>query len=193
MKPSTALIALAATALVAACQTPGLPSVLPPGLEVQPQENWVNTLSARGVQIYECRNDGGPLRWTLLAPDADLFESNGRLFGHHGAGPSWKAADGSLVVGKVLTRADAPVAGAIPWLLLETRSTAGKGALDTVTLIRRVNTRGGAAPGTGCSTQSQGAQVRVPYTADYVLYSGRSTPAASSSAMDLPSPRRTHF
>lgn len=192
MKLSTLPIAFAASVLVAACQTPGLPSVLPPALEVKPQESWVNTLSARGVQVYECRSEGSQTRWTLLAPDADLFENNGRLFGHHGAGPTWKAEDGSLVVGKVLAKADAPVAGAIPWLLLETRITTGRGALDTVTRIRRVNTRGGVAPDTGCSPQSQGAQVRVPYTADYVLFSGSTTRAELSDATDA-SPRRTHF
>lgn len=193
MKTSTSLIALATTLALAACQTPGLPPVLPSGLAVKPQESWVNTLSARGVQIYECRDDGAQARWTLIGPDADLFESNGHLFGHHGVGPTWKAEDGSLVVGKVIARADAPVSGAIPWLLLETRANTDKGALGAVTRIRRVNTRGGAAPDTGCSAQSHGARVQVPYTADYVLHSGRVTEAQAHDVTDLPSLRRAHF
>src|SRR5262249_11101086 len=152
---------------------------------------WLNTLSARGVQIYECRNDGSQPRWTLLAPDADLFEGNGRPFGHHGAGPNWQAQDGSLVVGKVLARADAPVAGAIPWLLLEVRGETDKGALGGVTRIRRVNTRGGMAPDAGCTMQSLGAQVRVPYTADYVLFGSRALQAQASDAAEPTSLRRT--
>lgn len=174
MKRSTSLFALTtALALAAACQTPGLPFVLPPALQVMPQESWVDTLSARGVQIYECRGEGAGPGWSLVAPDADLFESNGRLFGHHGEGPSWQAEDGSLVVGKVLARSDAPVAGAVPWLLLEARSNSGKGALAGVTRIRRVNTSGGVAPNAGCNEHSIGQQVRVPYTALYVLHAGR--------------------
>ena len=163
---------LAATLALSACQTPGLPTALPTVLRVTPQETWVDTLSARGVQIYECRDSGGQPGWAFVAPDADLFEGNGRLVGHHGAGPTWQADDGSLVVGKVLARADAPVAGAVPWLLLETRSAGRTGVLGTVTRIRRVNTTGGVAPDTGCDATSYGAQLRVPYTADYVLYAG---------------------
>lgn len=193
MKTSTSLTVLATTLLVAACQTPGLPSVLPPELAVKPQESWVNTLSARGVQIYECRSEGSQPRWTLLAPDADLFEGNGRSFGHHGAGPSWQAEDGSLIVGKVLASANAPIAGAIPWLLLETSAKTRQGALGSVTHIRRVNTRGGVAPDTGCSAQSQGTQIRMPYTADYVLFSSRTTQAEKSDAMEPTSMRRAHF
>jgi len=173
MKPSTFPLVLAATLVLTACQTPGLPPSLPPALQVKPQESWVDTLSARGVQIYECRDNGGQPGWVFVAPDAQLFESNGRLFGHHGAGPTWGADDGSLVAGKVLARADAPVAGALPWLLLEARNVGRTGVLATVTRIRRVNTRGGLAPDTGCDARTYGVQARVPYTADYVLHAGR--------------------
>ena len=67
-------------------------------------------------------------------------------------------------------RADAPVAGAIPWLLLRTRSTGGPGAFERVTSIQRLNTEAGAAPASGCTPGSIGAQARVPYRADYRLY-----------------------
>lgn len=173
MRVSSFPLVLAATLALPACHTPGLTPALPLVLQVKPQESWVDTLSARGVQIYECRDDGGQPGWAFVAPDADLFESSGRLFGHHGAGPSWAAEDGSLVVGKVLAQAEAPVAGAVPWLLLEAHSVGRKGALKAVTRIRRVNTRGGLAPDTGCDARSYGQQVRVPYTADYVLHAGR--------------------
>ena len=175
MKLSTSPFLLAAALALAACQTPGLPTALPPSLQVTPQETWVDTLAARGVQIYECRNDGGQPGWALVGPDADLYETSGRLFGHHGAGPSWQAEDGSLVVGSVLARADAPVAGAVPWLLLEARSKSPKGALAAVTRIRRVHTTGGMAPAVGCDAPSHGQQVRVPYTAIYVLHASRRT------------------
>ena len=182
MKFSTSPIVLATALALAACQTPSLPPRLPQSLQVTAQETWIGTLSARGVQIYECRSRAGQPGWDLVAPDADLFRNGGQPFGHHGAGPSWQAEDGSLVVGNVLARADAPVAGAIPWLLLEARSNSGKGALAGVARIRRVNTTGGVAPVAGCDAQSRGQQVRVPYTADYVLYAVY--PARSDRAVD---------
>lgn len=74
--------------------------------------------------------------------------------GTHGAGPFWQALDGSKVNGSVKARADAPAgtgsAGAIPWLLLATESTGGRGKLAPVTHIQRINTAGGLAPSNGC-------------------------------------------
>jgi hypothetical protein len=36
-----------------------------------------------------------------------------------------------------------------------------------------VRTAGGAAPGSGCNAGSHGTRVRVPYSADYLLYASR--------------------
>jgi hypothetical protein len=47
-------------------------------------------------------------KWTLKAPEADLFDANGRAIGRHYAGPTWELMDGSEVVGKFKARADAP-------------------------------------------------------------------------------------
>jgi hypothetical protein len=57
------------------------------------------------------------------APEAELIDAQGRLFAKQYAGPSWEAADGSKIVGKVLANEPAPKAGAIPWLLLSTESS----------------------------------------------------------------------
>jgi hypothetical protein len=72
---------------------------------------------------------------------------------------------------------DAPFVaeGAVAWLLLDvvgTREgpTGGKTLSDAVR-VQRLNTSGGLAPKTGCSSPGDvGRQAFVPYTADYFFY-----------------------
>jgi hypothetical protein len=109
----------------------------------------------------------------LRRPQADLFDAQGRLIGRHGTSPFWQAQDGSRVVGQVKARADAPVAGAIPWLLLSTQSTGTPGAFSRVASIQRIHTAGGLAPAAGCTPEHVGAAARIPYTADYRLFATR--------------------
>ena len=157
--------------LLAACaSTP--PLNLPPQLDPGPQAQLAATVSAIGVQVYECRaaSAGAAPSWTFVAPEARLFDATGRLIGSHGAGPHWLADDGSRLLGRVTARADAPLPGAIPWLLLATSSEAPHGRFGGVTHIQRVQTQGGVAPATGCEAATIGAQSRVPYTADYRLF-----------------------
>lgn len=169
------LIALAACATAPGpVVSPPAPVTLPPALALAPGEAEIATLSARGVQVYECRSAAaGAAAWTFVAPEAELFETDGRPAGQHGAGPTWQAPDGSRVEAKVAARADAPLPGAIPWLLLEARSTGPAGRFDRVTRIRRVHTSGGAAPADGCDATAVGRQARVAYTADYLFHTTR--------------------
>ena len=51
-----------------------------------------------------------------MAPEAELFDGDGKRVGHHFASPRWEADDGSRIVGSVKARADAPQRGAIAWL-----------------------------------------------------------------------------
>ena len=140
---------------------------VPENLKPTAGESLKRIVPAKGVQIYECR-DG---KWAFVAPDAELFDSRGHVIGKHYAGPVWEATgDGSKVIGAVKTRADAPVSGAIPWLLLSTQSVGGTGYFADVTSIQRVSTTGGIAPAGGCEA---GKQARVPYTADYYFFSAR--------------------
>jgi hypothetical protein len=175
------LIALAACATAPApvvippapVVSPPAPLTLPPALALAPGEAAIATLSARGVQVYECRTGAAGAAWAFIAPEAGLFETDGRPAGQHGAGPTWQAPDGSRLEAKVAARADAPLPGAIPWLLLDARSTGPAGRFDRVTRIRRVHTSGGAAPAAGCDAQAVGRQARVPYTADYLFHATR--------------------
>jgi hypothetical protein len=140
------------------------------------------TLAARGVQVYECKRTGDRYEWTFVAPEADLLDADGRVVGHHGAGPSWEASDGSRIVGSVKARVDAPVMDAVPWLLLTARSVGGDGVLGKVTSVQRVHTAGGVAPRSPCRDDTLAAIARVPYTADYVFLGAR-PPAARDSAL----------
>ena len=171
------VLPLAAAALLAACNTlmrqPTPPGVaIPESLRAPATDSLVRTLRADGVQIYECRAKAGrgAPEWVFVAPDANLVDINGTLVGHHYAGPTWEAGDGSKVVGVVKAKVDAPVAGDIPWLLLATHSTGKPGFFSRVTSIQRVATVGGAMPVAGCDATSVGQQARVPYKAQYAQY-----------------------
>ena len=164
MRLKNSLLAAGAAMALTACNA--VPPV-PDALRTPPGTTLALTLSARGVQIYECREG----QWAFVAPQAELFDTAGRPAGTHGAGPFWQHGDGSRILAGVTARADAPAAGAIPWLLLAARpapGTASTGVLVGVTHIQRVNTAGGMAPSGAC--QSPGHPLRVPYRADYHFY-----------------------
>ena len=139
---------------------------VPENLRPAAGESLKRVIHAKGVQIYECREQ----KWVFVAPEADLFDSMGNRVGRHFAGPHWEATgDGSRVVGTTKARADAPEAGAIPWLMLSTKSVGAWGYFSDVTSIQRVATHGGVAPSGPCA----GGEVRVPYTADYYFFHAR--------------------
>ena len=171
--PARFVATLGAAAAMASCaSTPvDVPAKLKPGAAETP----LATLSATGVQVYQCRAKAGATgeyEWAFVGPEAQLTDAHGKPAGKHYAGPHWEALDGSKVVGTVKERADAPAAGAIPWLLLATTSDGPEGAFSKVTSIQRVNTSGGVAP-KACTKGDEGYRERVPYTADYVLYVAR--------------------
>jgi hypothetical protein len=141
---------------------------VPENLRPAANESLKRVIHAKGVQIYECRDQ----KWVFVAPEAELYDANGNLVGRHYAGPHWEATgDGSRVVGTVKARADATEEGAIPWLLLTTKSVGGRGYFSDVTSIQRVATHGGAAPGSVCP--HDGLTARVNYTADYYFFHAR--------------------
>jgi hypothetical protein len=128
---------------------------------------------AKGDQVYICKGDAAQFAWTLKAPDAQLFDKNGKLFGKHFAGPSWEANDGSRVTGKAVANSPSPDANSIPWLLVTILSHDGSGVLSRVTTIQRLNTKGGKAPESGCDASHVGQEVRVSYSADYRFYASK--------------------
>jgi hypothetical protein len=135
----------------------------PPGSRLVLQVNGV------GVQIYDCFEGG----WTLNGPQADLFDSTGKKVGTHFKGPGWKLTDGSEVHARPSAMRPAPTADAVAWVLLAATEHLGAGTLITVDYITRTDTKGGAAPSSGCGAANQGAEVRVKYSGVYRFYSNK--------------------
>ena len=155
--------ALAALLLIAAAEPAG---VAPPeGAKL------ILEAAAEGVQIYACEAKDQGYAWVFKAPEAMLFDKDGRQVIHHFAGPSWQTDDGATVVGEVMSKADASTAGAIPWLLLKTKSRTGTGPLADTAFIRRIDTKEGNAPATGCDAAHAGQQAKMRYSAVYQFYS----------------------
>src|SRR5258707_1993940 len=125
---------------------------------------------AKGDQVYTCKGDAAQAAWALKAPDAQLFDKDGKPFGRHFAGPSWEAADGSRVTGKAVANVPSPEADSIPWLLVNIVSHDGNGVLSRASSIQRLNTKGGKAPASGCDAAHGNQELRVPYSADYLFY-----------------------
>jgi len=132
----------------------------------------VIVLLGKGAQIYECAQAGTGFAWRLKAPDAILTDAAGRRIGHHFAGPSWQAEDGSTVTGEVLVASQAEQADAIPWLVLKAKTQSGEGLFSAATYIVRSATVAGAAPAGGCDSTHSGAETRVDYSATYTFFSG---------------------
>jgi hypothetical protein len=143
---------------------------VPPQLQPPANEQLLWQVRAKGDQVYTCKSDGTQFTWMLKAPDAQLFDKDGKPSGKHFAGPSWEANDGSRVTGKAIASAPSPDADSIPWLLVNIVSHDGSGMLSRATTIQRLNTKGGKSPASGCDASHVNLEVRVPYSADYLFY-----------------------
>ena len=129
------------------------------------------TLVGVGDLTYECKaNASGAMEWTFAGPAATLTDAKlNKTVGKYYGGPTWEAMDGSKVTGK--QQAVAPSsAGNLPMQLVKAEPAMGKGMLEGVTYIQRVNTKGGVAPTDACTSANAGAKKTVPYQADYVFY-----------------------
>jgi uncharacterized protein DUF3455 len=162
-----------ATLLVAASAVLSLTAAaqqVPQQIQPPDTEKLLLQVHAKGDQVYTCKSDAAQFTWTLKAPDAQLFDKDGKAFGKHFAGPSWEASDGSRVTGKAIANAPSTDADSIPWLLVNIVSHEGSGVLSNATTIQRLNTKGGKAPASGCDASHVGKEVRVAYSADYLFY-----------------------
>jgi hypothetical protein len=138
-----------------------------PAALATPGELLIATFHAEGAQIYECKSDAaGASTWQFREPIATLT-MNGKTIGRHYAGPAWALDDGSLIVGKVIGRADGATAADIPLLKLAATPQRSEGMLAATTTILRLDTKGGVAAGP-CETV--GALRSVAYSADYAFY-----------------------
>lgn len=169
MAASVQRLAVLAVLSVAPLRAQQVPTQLQPPANSQ----LLLQVHAKGDQIYTCKGEGTQFTWTLKAPEAELFDKDGKSFGKHFVGPSWEAKDGSRVTGKAAANAPSPDADAIPWLLVNVIGHEGTGVLSAATVIQRLNTKGGKAPASGCDAAHANQELRVPYSADYLFFSAK--------------------
>jgi hypothetical protein len=157
---------------------------------------------AVGTQNYVCLPSSTGVAYTLFTPEATLLGDDDEQVTTHFFSPNpfennanpalvavgpiratWQhSRDTSTVWGQVKpgnssTDPQFVAPNAIPWLLLTMvgaeNGPDGGDTLTKTTFIQRLNTSGGVAPSTGCSSPADvGHLAFVPYTADYFFYKG---------------------
>ncbi len=143
---------------------------------------------ASGTQNYICLPTSTGATWSFLGPQATLFDVGGEQLTTHFLSPNpfengvpratWQHSRDSSTVWAVAIASSTDAAfvapGASPWLLLRITGAEQGPVGDKLwktTYIQRVNTAGGVAPSTGCSSWGDaGKRALVPYTTDYVFY-----------------------
>ncbi len=128
-------------------------------------------LASRGVQIFRCEKRDGGAVWVFRQPQADLLDASGKTVGKHGTNFSFEHDDGSRLVSTIAGYDEASKPTDLRWLLLTTRSF-GKGALENVTHVQRINTSGGMPP-VRCDASQLNQLLRVDFTSDFVFYRPR--------------------
>jgi len=149
-----------------------------------------------GTQNYVCLPSGAGVAFKLFTPEATLLGDDEEQITTHFFAPNpeepntnpavtaigpirvaWQhSRDGSIVYGEVKSGNSAVVSpDAIPWLKVTKvgveNGAAGGNVLAKTTFIQRLNTTGGLAPSTGCTSPADiGHLAFVPYTADYFFY-----------------------
>jgi hypothetical protein len=170
-KSLTAILAAIAAPLLAQAALAQTPSVdqLPAALKPAGMSVYLE-VPATGVQIYTCgKNAAGAWAWNFKGPEAELFDMRMTKIGKHYGGPTWEDNDGSKVVAAVKANAPAPGGNAIPWLLLDIKSSEGSGQFTQAKGILRVSTTAGTAPAGGCDEANANRESGVPYTATYLF------------------------
>jgi hypothetical protein len=144
---------------------------------------------AVGTQNYICLPTPTAFAWTFFGPQATLFNDEwGQVMTHFLSPnpiedgtlrPTWQdSRDTSSVWGLAIATVPSPSPASIPLLLLRVVGSQ-KGPddgdkLTKATYIHRLNTLGGTAPTTGCSTATDvGKRMFMPYVADYYFYKKR--------------------
>ncbi len=148
------------------------PAGLAAPLRVSATEAPAFMLSGDGVYVYQCRASltmANAYEWGFIVPDATLYEGSRSVARHSTVGIYEAISDRSSVSGIVRGTQPAGVTN-LPWVLIRAQPLSDSGIFAGVTSIQRVNTRGGAAPTTGCGADTEGTESRVAYKADYYFY-----------------------
>jgi len=167
------------------------PPPVPANIQVPPGSRALLEGHAVGTQNYVCLPSGTGFKFTLFTPQATLFNDLGKQITTHYFSPNpfeggkirvtWQSRDTSTVWGQVNDSSsdrNFVKPGAVAWLLVKVVGAedgpTGGDTLTETAFIQRLNTSGGLAPATGCSSVTDvGNQAFVPYTADYFFYTDR--------------------
>ena len=162
MKTIPMLAAAVAAALSACTAGPMLMKVdnaaLPEAVRVPAGQKVTMTTTGVGEITCECREQkdmAGQHEWACVGPVATLYGADRKAVGKYCVGPTWEAADGSMVTGKQVAVAPAS-AGNLPLQLVKAEPAMGAGAMTGVRYIQRLNTKGGVAPATACDAVGKG-------------------------------------
>ncbi|QXZ09257.1 DUF3455 domain-containing protein [Comamonas sp. Y33R10-2] len=126
-----------------------------------------------GQITYECRakkDMAAEHEWVFVGPDAKLQTRGGNVIGKYWGPPAtWENNDGSKLTAMQLAVAPAG-AGNIPLQLVKANPASGMGAMQGVSYIQRVATKGGVAPSMACGAGNLGSKQIVQYQADYIFW-----------------------
>ena len=147
---------------------------------------------AFGSQDYVCAASGSGVAFVLTTPEAVLFDNPAHRVINHFFSPNpaeggtiratWQSTRNSSAFWGQLVKAENAASApdfvakdAVAWLLLSRAGVLGASAngadLSVATFVQRVNTVGGLAPSTGCSSPDDiRTTAFVPYEADYVFF-----------------------
>ena len=193
------IAALLAVVIVIAMTMPALANniivpALPPDLAPAPVGSKVFLVGhAFGTQNYICLPTSTGFAYSLFTPQATLFDGNQQIITHffsvnpnpddNGAiRATWQSSqDSSRIWAKTLvtngssTDANFVAKGAVAWLTLQVvghlDGPANGDKLSSTTTVQRLNTHGGLAPTTCCSSLADvGTRAFEPYTADYFFF-----------------------
>ena len=138
-----------------------------------------------GTQNYVCLPSGAGVAFALFTPEATLFNDRSQQLTTHFFSPNpqekgtiratWEHSFDTSMVWGAVTRQVVVREDSIPWLRVDVKGAAagptGGRTLTPAKFIQRINTVGGLAPSTGCSSAADvGAKAFVPYSADYLFY-----------------------
>lgn len=125
-----------------------------------------------GTITYECRakKDIAGFEWVFVGPEAKLMDRAGKQIGRYFGPPAtWQSNDGSMLTGAQVAVSPASP-GNIPLQLVKANPAIGAGAMQGLTFIQRVATKGGVAPAAACDAASMGSKQIVNYQADYIFW-----------------------
>ncbi len=178
MKAYPALITAAFAMLIGGCAGKPAPSPysqsgLPAPVQVPAGHRVAMETVGVGSITYECRAKAEAAaghEWVFVGPDAQLMARDGQTVGRYFGPPAtWESRDGSK-----LTATQVAVApngtGNIPLQLVRANPATGAGAMQGVSFIQRVDTRGGVAPAAPCGAANLAQKQVVRYQADYIFY-----------------------